>query len=70
MDIGAIIIGIFVIGIVIKQRGKDQFRRSVIEGNMKQLSSKLIEDVSAASAAYLWNILPEIAKLPPARRRV
>jgi len=33
---------------------------------MNQLSSKLIEDVSAASAAYLWNILPEIAKLPSA----
>jgi hypothetical protein len=27
-------------------------------------SSKLVEDVAGASAAYLWNILPEIAKLP------
>jgi hypothetical protein len=33
---------------------------------MTQLSNKLIEDVSAASAAYLWIILPEIAKLPSA----
>ncbi len=31
---------------------------------MRHLSGKLVEDVSAASAAYLWNILPEIAKLP------
>jgi hypothetical protein len=27
-------------------------------------SSQLMDDVAAASAAYLWNILPEIAKLP------
>ena len=33
---------------------------------MRQLSNKLIADVSAASASYLWNIFPEIAKLPPA----
>ncbi len=31
---------------------------------MKRQSSELIEDVSASSAAYLWNTLPEIAKLP------
>lgn len=27
-------------------------------------SEKLIDDVAAASAAYLWNVLPQIAKLP------
>jgi hypothetical protein len=31
---------------------------------MKHRSRELIEDVSAASAAYLWNILPEITTLP------
>ena len=31
---------------------------------MKPQSSELIEDVSASSAAYTWNALPEIAKLP------
>ncbi len=36
----------------------------VRETAMNQRSSELIEDISAASAAYLWNILPEIAALP------
>jgi hypothetical protein len=31
---------------------------------MKRQSNELIEDVSASSAAYVWNVLPEIAKLP------
>jgi hypothetical protein len=31
---------------------------------MKRRSSEIIEDVSASSAAYTWNALPEIAKLP------
>jgi hypothetical protein len=28
------------------------------------LTRKLMEDISASSAAYTWNVLPEIAKLP------
>jgi hypothetical protein len=31
---------------------------------MKRRSSEIIEDVSASSAAYTWNVIPEIAKLP------
>lgn len=31
---------------------------------MQPADQKLIEDVAAASAAYLFNVLPEITKLP------
>jgi hypothetical protein len=35
-----------------------------VEVAINQRSNELIEDVSAASATYLWNLLPEIAALP------
>jgi hypothetical protein len=31
---------------------------------MKRRSKELMEDVCGSSAAYTWNVLPEIAKLP------